>query len=227
MFFDSQPNFYYPYKNGMKLSKNLFRRVRFRDNINALYIASTKYMVQSGETPEQISEKKYGSTDWYWTILLLNNIIDVYNDWPLADYELDKSIENKYGDKQNDVKFWETNELYEGNILILKGGQIIEYNEGRPQQQAAGYYPSYLNSQNQLVSVFTLTTPSGLVLSGSQVMTPVTNREFEYRENQNKKEIFIIRPEYLTTMQDEIASLFKYDTKYKIDSAGVRFSEEV
>ncbi len=211
----------------MKLSKNLFRRVRFRDNINALYIASTKYMVQSGETPEQISEKKYGSTDWYWTILLLNNIIDVYNDWPLADYELDKSIENKYGDKQNDVKFWETNELYEGNILILKGGQIIEYNEGRPQQQAAGYYPSYLNSQNQLVSVFTLTTPSGLVLSGSQVMTPVTNREFEYRENQNKKEIFIIRPEYLTTMQDEIASLFKYDTKYKIDSAGVRFSEEV
>jgi RPA family protein len=65
------------------------------------------------------------------------------------------------------------------------------------------------------------------VLSGSQVMTPVTNREFEYRENQNKKEIFIIRPEYLTTMQDEIASLFKYDTKYKIDSAGVRFSEEV
>ncbi len=227
MFFDSQPNFYYPYKNGMKLSKNLFRRVRFRDNINALYIASTKYMVQSGETPEQISEKKYGSTDWYWTILLLNNIIDVYNDWPLSDYELDKSIENKYGDKQNDVKFWETNELYEGNILILKGGQIIEYNEGRPQQQAAGYYPSYLNSQNQLVSVFTLTTPSGLVLSGSQVMTPVTNREFEYRENQNKKEIFIIRPEYLTTMQDEIASLFKYDTKYKIDSAGVRFSEEV
>ncbi len=211
----------------MKLSKNLFRRVRFRDNINALYIASTKYMVQSGETPEQISEKKYGSTDWYWTILLLNNIIDVYNDWPLSDYELDKSIENKYGDKQNDVKFWETNELYEGNILILKGGQIIEYNEGRPQQQAAGYYPSYLNSQNQLVSVFTLTTPSGLVLSGSQVMTPVTNREFEYRENQNKKEIFIIRPEYLTTMQDEIASLFKYDTKYKIDSAGVRFSEEV
>lgn len=217
MFFDSQPNFYYPYKNGMKLSKNLFRRVRFRDNINALYIASTKYTVQSGETPEQISEKKYGSTDWYWTILLLNNIIDVYNDWPLSDYELDKSIENKYGDKQNDVRFWETNELYEGEVLILKGGQIIEYNEGRTQQQSASYYPEF-EFKNPL---------TGEEFSPSELMSKITNREFEYRENENKKEIFIIRPEYLTTMQDEIASLFKYDTKYKIDSAGVRFSEEV
>ena len=217
MFFDSQPNFYYPYKNGMKLSKNLFRRVRFRDNINALYIASTKYTIQSGETPEQISEKTYGSTDWYWTILLLNTIIDVYNDWPISDYELDKAIENKYGNKQNDVRFWETNELYEGDVLILKGGQIIEYNEGRPQQQSTSYYPEF-EFKNPLTAE---------EFSPSELMSKITNREFEYRENENKKEIFIIRPQYLTTMQDEIASLFEYDTKYKIDSAGVRFSEEV
>ena len=62
-------------------------------------------------------------------------------------------------------------------------------------------------------------------MSGSQVMTPVTNREFEYRENEKKKEIFLIRPEFLTTMEEEIATLFAYDTNYKIDSAGIRFSE--
>jgi hypothetical protein len=225
MFFDAQPNFYYPYKGGLKLSKNLFRRVRFRDNLNALYVASTKYTIQQGETPEQISNRIYGSTDWYWTILLINNIIDMNNDWPVSDYELDISIENKYGNDQDKIRFWETKQIFEGNNVILEAGIIIEVNEGRPEQLAVGYYPSYYNEQNQLVDVFTLTTPNGTLLTRSQIMTPVTNREFEYRENEKKKEIFLIRPAFLTTMEEEINSLFAYDTDYKIDSAGVRFSE--
>lgn len=209
MFFDAQPNFYYPYKGGIKLSKNLFRRVRFRDNLNALYIASTRYTIQTGETPEIISNKRYGSTDWYWTILILNNIIDMNNDWPVSDYELDLAIEKKYGADQNKVKFWETKKLYDGNNVILEAGIIIEYNEGRTAQQNVNYYPTF--------------TFNGL--SGAQVLDKVTNREFEYRENEKKKEIFLIRPEYLTTMKEEIETLFAYDTQYKIDSAGVRFSD--
>ncbi len=214
MFFDSQPDFYYPYKGGLKLSKNLFRRVRFRDNLNALYVASNRYTIQQGETPEQVSNKQYGSPDWYWTILILNNIIDVNNDWPVSDYELDLAIEKKYGTTQDNIKFWETKELYEGSNRILEGGIIIEYNEGRSAQQVAGYYPSY-----------TFIAPNKSQLSGSQVMTPITNREYEYRENEKKKEIFLIRPNFLTKMEEEIATLFAYDTEYKIDSAGVRLPE--
>jgi hypothetical protein len=225
MYFDSQPNFYYPYKGGIKISKNLFRRVRFRDNLNALYVASTKYTVQNGETPEIISKKIYGSPEWYWTILILNNIIDMNNDWPVSDYELDISIEKKYGQNQDDVKYWETRELYEGSNRILEGGIIIEYNEGRSEQQAVGYYPSYYNEQNQLVDVFTLTTPNGILLTRSEIMTPVTNREFEYRENEKKKDIFLIKQEYLNIMKEEIETLFSYDTAYKIDESGIRFSE--
>jgi hypothetical protein len=214
MFFDAQPNFYYPYKSGLKISKNLFRRVRFRDNINALYVASTRYTIQQGETPEQISNKTYGSPDWYWTILLINNIIDLTNDWPLSDYELDQSIDKKYGDDQDKIRFWETKEIYEGNNLVLNGGVIIEYNQDTTDQQVTGYYPVYSFRQ-----------PNGTLLTGAQVMTPITNREFEYRENEKKKEIFLIRPSFLTTMEEEINSLFAYDTEYKIDSAGIRFSE--
>jgi hypothetical protein len=210
MFFDSQPNFYYPYKGGIKLSKNLFRRVRFRDNINALYVASTRYTIQTGETPEIISNKKYGSPEWYWTILILNNIIDIHNDWPVSDYELDAAIEKKYGDAQNDIRFWETKTIYDGDNLVLEGGIIIEYNEGRSEQQSANYYPDFTFNN----------------LTGSAVLAKVTNREFEYSQNENKREIFLIKPEFLTIMKEEIETLFAYDTKYKIDSAGVRFSED-
>jgi hypothetical protein len=209
MFFDSQPNFYYPYKGGVKLSKNLFRRVRFRDNLNALYVASTRYTIQTGETPEIISNKVYGSPEWYWTILILNNIIDVHNDWPVSDYELDLAIEKKYGTTQNDIRFWETKTIYDGDNLILQGGVIIEYNEGRSEQQNVNYYPSYTFDN----------------LSGGMVMEKVTHREFEYRENEKKRDIFLIKSEYLSIMKEEIETLFAYDTKYKIDSSGVRLSE--
>jgi hypothetical protein len=209
MFFDAQPNFYYPYKGGIKLSKNLFRRVRFRDNLNALHVASTRYTIQTGETPEIISNKRYGSTEWYWTILILNNIIDMNNDWPVSDYELDLAIEKKYGQDQNKVRFWETKKIYNGNNVILEGGVIIEYNEGRQNQQSVNYYPTF--------------TFNGL--SGAQILDKVTNREYEYRENEKKKEIFLIKPEYLNMMKEEIERLVAYDTSYKIDSAGVRLSE--
>jgi hypothetical protein len=97
----------------------------------------------------------------------------------------------------------------------LQGGIIIEYNQNTTLQQVPGYYPT----------TYSFRQPNGTLLTGAQVMTPVTNREFEYRENEKKKEIFLIRPAFLTTMEEEINSLFAYDTDYKIDSAGVRFSE--
>lgn len=209
MYFDSQPNFYYPYKGGIKISKNLFRRVRFRDNLNALYVASTKYTIQNGETPEIIAKKKYGSPEWYWTILILNNIIDMNNDWPVSDYELDLAIEKKYGQDQSKVKFWETKQIYTNGNLDLQGGIIIEYNEGRPEQQAANYYPTFTFKGS----------------SGEHVLAKITNREYEYRENEKKKDIFLIKQEYLNIMKEEIETLFAYDTSYKIDQSGIRFSE--
>ena len=56
-------------------------------------------------------------------------------------------------------------------------------------------------------------------------LNKIKSYKFEIRENEKKKEIFLIRPEFLTTMQEEIEKLFAYDTEYKIDSKGVRFSE--
>lgn len=218
MFFDAQPDFYYPYKDGLKISKNLFRRVRFRDNMNALYVNSVRYSVQEGETPETISQKRYGSTDWYWTILLLNNIIDVQNDWPLAADELDKIIELKYGPNVNTTRHWETKEIRTtGGLKVLDSGVIVELYQGTTAQQSPTYYPSYTFTYKDGNAEFTL--------SGSQVLTKVTNREFEYSNNENKKEIYLIKSSFLLKMEEEINNLFAYDTEYKIDNQGIRFSE--
>ena len=53
MFFDATPDFFYPdFKEPgkVKLSKNLFRRIRTRDSFNAVYATSTPYTITGGET---------------------------------------------------------------------------------------------------------------------------------------------------------------------------------
>jgi hypothetical protein len=219
MFFDSQPNVYYPQiKGGAKLSKNLFRRVRFRDNLNSLYINSVRYTIKEGETPESISYDKYDSTEWYWTILLLNNIIDLNNDWPVDAVELDTAINKKYGNKQNDVKHWETYQIKNNSgVILLPGGVIIESNQGLPAQSSPTYYPTYSFTYDDGGVIKTLT--------GSQVLNRVTNRDFEYDKNEKKKEIFLIKKQYLSKMKDEISKLFAYDTEYNIDELGVRLPD--
>jgi len=219
MFFNSQPNVYYPQSSGgAKLSKNLFRRVRFRDNLNSLYINSTKYTIQEGETPEIISYNKYQSTEWYWTILLLNNIIDLNNDWPVDSEELDNSINQKYEDNQFKVRHWETYQIKNSaGTIVLPGGIIVELSADTTAQNSPTYYPTYSFKYNDAGVTKTLT--------GSQVLKRVTHRDYEYDKNESKKEIYLIKKQYLSKMKIEISKLFAYDTEYNIDERGVRLPD--
>ena len=218
MFFQAQPNFYYPHKTGLKLSKNLFRRVRFRDNLNALYLNSTRYTIQEGETPEIVANKQYGSPDWYWTILLVNNIINIESQWPKTATQLDTAIDKFYGDNANLTKHWETKQIKtSAGVEVLKSGIIIELYQGTTAQQASNYFPNYSFTYKDGNATITLTAPN--------VLSKITNREFEYRQNESKKEIYLIKNRYLSILEEEIKTLFAYDTEYKIDKDGVRYSE--
>jgi len=145
MFFDSTPNFLYPdfvTPGKYKLSKNLFRRVRIRDSFNAVYASSRRYTILSGETPDSIAYNKLGNSDWYWTILLLNNITDTDKQWPLANDELEKFIENKYGDLANKPRHWETNTIKDSNgNIVLESGNIIETFMDTTEQNQTNYLP--------------------------------------------------------------------------------------
>jgi hypothetical protein len=219
MFFTSQPDFYYPHKGENKISKNLFRRIRFRDNLNAVYLNSVRYTIKEGETPELISQERYGSTQWYWTILILNNIIDVNNDWPKTATQLDTEIYNKYGEDADKPKYWETIEIRNSsNVIVQEAGIVIEMYQGLSTQDASNYFPSFNLNYNDGNNVI-ITVPA------NQALKKITNRDYEYLQNEKKKEIYLVKNRYLPMLEKEVKELFKYDTEYKIDANGIRYSE--
>ena len=226
MFFDSTPNFLYPdfFEAGkFKLSKNLFRRVRARDSINSIF-SSTKYTVKSGQTPDQIAYELLGDTEHYWTILLINNITDTQTQWPFDDYELDKIIEDRYGNLADKIRHWETKEVKDSyNNIVLDSGIIIEVFSNTTAQNASSYTPtwSWTYAYSRSDSAVTERT-----LTGSDLY-PTTNREYEHQLNDLKREIWIPQPSSISMMESEIEELLEYDTEYKITKEGWRESEPV
>lgn len=56
------------------------------------------YDIVSGETPEIVSAKLYGSSQYHWALMLANQRFDYIADWPLTFDALEQYCKDKYGD---------------------------------------------------------------------------------------------------------------------------------
>ena len=88
--------------------KNLFRRVKLRDDLQNVFTIFIKYEIREGERPDTVAEKLYGAADYDWVVLLSANITSVRDQWPLSDKDLYLYAENKYGTILNDVNIYWT-----------------------------------------------------------------------------------------------------------------------
>lgn len=56
--------------------------------------------VRSNPRPDLLSTQIYGQPDYWWIILVLNDVVDGWNDWPKDPDELRAWAEEKYDDPQ-------------------------------------------------------------------------------------------------------------------------------
>ena len=82
----------------VKVVTNLLKRVAVRAKTFATGALYDTYDVKNGETPEMIADKMYGSTEYHWVILLLNNITDRYHQWPMDNRQFLAHLNDKYSD---------------------------------------------------------------------------------------------------------------------------------
>ena len=107
--------------------KNLFRRVKLRDDLQNVLTLFNKYQIPQGARPELVAAELYGSQDYDWVVLLTAGIVNVNDQWPLSDYDLYKFAENKYGSNLNSIRFYETTEVKDSSgRLILPKGKIVD-----------------------------------------------------------------------------------------------------
>jgi|TARA_R110002167_G_scaffold366302_2_gene594592 hypothetical protein len=112
MYFENIPKIFYDSMNigRPKVVTNLLRRVSVRANIKANTLLFDTYTIKEGETPEIIAHKLYNDPELHWVILLINDIIDRYHQWPMNFSQFNQFIADKY-DNVDDIHHYEFTQL--------------------------------------------------------------------------------------------------------------------
>jgi len=166
--------------------KNLFRRVKLRDDLQNVFTLFNKYEIREGQRPDTVAEEIYGSADLDWVVMLTAGIINLHDQWPLSNKDLYVYAENKYGDDLNSVRFYETTEVKDSSgRLILPKGKIVD-------------------------SGFTIPNPSTPTANLNPVVG-ISNFEYEVRKNEDKRLIYILKNDYLQLYLNDLRRIMEYE----------------
>ena len=112
MYFKELPTLRYPSFLSDKNSsldyvdaKNLFRRVKLREDIQNILTLFDKYEIPEGFRPENVAEDLYGSDQLDWVVIVCAGIVNIRDEWPLSNNDLYEFSVAKYGDNLNDVPY--------------------------------------------------------------------------------------------------------------------------
>lgn len=89
-------NLPYTIHNG-KVAPNIAKRISLPNELSSNVFLFHKYQIEDGDRPDTIAFFYYGSPFLDWLVLLANNIIDLKNEWPLTNFQLDRVIAKEYG----------------------------------------------------------------------------------------------------------------------------------
>ena len=167
--------------------KNIFKRAVLRDDIFDEVVAFTKYSVVGDERPDQVAFDFYGDSGLDWVVLTTNNIIHVRDEWPMGNQDFLTYLNGKYTDQElSNIHHYETDLLRDsqGKLIQPKGLNV-----------PGDYSISFLDN--------------GVLRTESKI-TSFTFLEHETNLNDDKRNINILKPEYLTIFLENFAEIMEY-----------------
>ena len=169
--------------------KNLFRRVKLRDDLQNVFTIFDKYEIPDEFRPENVAEDFYGNDELDWVILTVANITNIRNQWPLNNRDIYQYSLEKYGDTLNATRFFETKEIKDskGNIILEKG-KVVDSD-----------FEFKYSDNNSIVTV-----------KGTAIRTGISNFDYEVRLNDEKRSIFLLKREYLQQFLSDFRDIMIY-----------------
>jgi hypothetical protein len=197
-YFSKIPNFDYVSRlPNAKISdyirvKNLFKKVKLREDIFQELAFFERYTIEGDDRPDNVAFKVYDDSTFDWVVLLSNNILNIQSEWPLPQRDFDEYLLSKYGDYDtlyNGVHHYETEEVKNSNgVTIVPAGLEVQ------DEYSVSYYDFFLDQQIQT----------------GNLSVPVTNYEYEESLNNQKRQIYILKPFYLNVAINDLESILPY-----------------
>ena len=196
MYFSIVPNIAYdekpikfPFsKSDFIIAKNFFRRYKINEDVFSNVVFFKKYSIVEGEKPDAVAQKAYGNPFYDWVVVLTNNMVNVQYDWPMSNYELQKVLESEYDDPYSEINHYEIK------------AEIARYAKGLHVDK------TFYDGQHKLNINGSIVTKNG-----NQIASPVTVMEHYMNENEKKREIYLLKPNYFLNFVND----FRKQNLYK------------
>ena len=171
-------------------SKNLFKRAKIRDDFFSTATVFDLYSIIGDDRPDNVAQKLYGDSELDWVVLLSNNIINVRDEWPMSQYDLERYLDNKYSQEQlSEIHHYETKEVKtDFGMLLLQEGLWVDAN-----------YTFKFTDDDEVKT-----------LSGANILTSVSTYQFEIQKNDSKRNIYALRPNFLQTVFSDMRDIMTY-----------------
>ena len=196
-YFRNVPDFDYVSRlPGAKISdynkvKNFFKRGFIREDIFQELSFFTKYQIKGDDRPDNVAWNFYQESGLDWLVLTCNNIVNIQTEWPLKQTDFDRFILDKYEtyEKLNEIHHYETIEIKNTRCtVLLKEGLQVDSNFSMT------YYDDITQKQ---------VTPSKLT-------TSVTNYVYEQKIEDEKRNIFLLKPKYVGVVREDMTRIMTY-----------------
>ena len=192
MFFKTFPDSSFSFDGETYVLEDLTRKVLFipENFSNYSYVSD---IVIKETRPDILSYELYENVNYWWSFFVLNNI--TFNDWPLTDEDLYDQMTERYSD-------FELKSVY--RYVDENGNQVPSY--GFPEFTVNGEIVQYHFDRN-------LFNDSNKKITRSS-KTPQTLEEYLVEENDKKRNIRAVRPEFIGQFFDDFRKRIKSEVVY-------------
>jgi len=196
--------------SGLDTVTNIISRFGFEQKLKDNSAAFYKYSIQDSDTPEIIAHKYYDNSERHWIVLLFNDIIDPQFDWPLKYDVLIDFVDAKYtanGAANTTVQ--------SGLAWAMSVNNVQSYYKivTRTNIDNDSIVETIQVDSNTYVNVATssssVTLQSGDVITQTVTKSKKTYYEYEQEENEAKREISLLKPEFVLQIEKEFKKVIK------------------
>ena len=197
-YFRNVPDFEYVSRNAdtkqiseYQKVKNLFKRGKLKNDIFNDLTYFTKYQIVGDDRPDNVAYAVYNDETLDWVILLSNNITNIQTEWPLDHQSFYNFLINKYGSEEsiNGIHHYETQEVRNTakTIIVPKGLKVH-------QNYSIEFYDARLESYTTM----------------SNITTEITNYTYENKIEENKRNIYVLKAEYINVILNDMEESMLY-----------------
>ena len=181
--------------------KNLFKKGKLREDIFQDTAFFEKYQIIGDERPDNVADKIYGDSTLDWIVLLSNNFTNIQSEWPLSqqsftNYLLTKysqgndTEEDTYNRIYNGVHHYETSEVKNSQgVVIVPAGITVN------STYSVSFYDFFIDTQ----------------IDSGNISVAITNYEYEENLNNNKRNIYLLKPTYLNIITNDMENFMRYE----------------